>query len=195
MGECGAWVRRLEDPRAPSREARAEHDITHVPYRPWCEHRVRGRGKNMAHKAQPDKERSTPAVHIDYCFLGSSEKSQKLLTILVARDRDSKMLMSTVVPRKGSTGAFAAQRLHSFVKELGCEFVDVVIKTDQEPALISLVEVVRRMRVGVKTFIEHSPVGSSQSNGIIERGNSDRRGAVADVEERIGEPLEDDHSG
>lgn len=167
--ETGAWIRRLEDPRAPGAEEAAEHAITHVPYRSWCEHCVRGRGRSMAHRRQEDKTRTMPEVHVDYCFVGSASDAGTLLTILVAVDRDSRMTMSAVVPRKGSTGAFAARRLNAFIKELGCEFVDITVKSDQEPALVSLIEDVRRLRTGARTFVEHSPVGASPSNGVVER--------------------------
>ena len=35
----------LRDPGQPSPAERAEHDLTHIPYRPWCKHCVRGRAK------------------------------------------------------------------------------------------------------------------------------------------------------
>ena len=35
----------LRDPGQPSPAERAEHDLTHIPYRPWCKHCVRGKAK------------------------------------------------------------------------------------------------------------------------------------------------------
>ena len=34
-----------QDPREPSAEERSEHEKTHLPFRSWCRHCVRGRGK------------------------------------------------------------------------------------------------------------------------------------------------------
>ena len=57
-----------------------------------------------------------PEVHVDYCFMGTNEDDkEKLLTILVAKERDSGMMMSTIVPQEGKYGRVrgqATQRIH-----------------------------------------------------------------------------------
>jgi len=45
----------------------------------------------------------------------------------------------------------------------------MIMKSDQEPAIVALVGEIAIRRSPAKTIIEHSPVGSSQSNGIVER--------------------------
>ena len=42
----------------------------------------------------------------------------KLMTILAVKDRDKKMVMATVVPKKGSI-EFVAKRVMAFIDELG----------------------------------------------------------------------------
>ena len=42
-------TRKLADPRVPTESERKEHEMTHIPYRNWCPHFVRGRGKDMDH--------------------------------------------------------------------------------------------------------------------------------------------------
>ena len=37
-------VRVLATPRAPTKAEREEHDVSHVPYRPWCRCCVKGKG-------------------------------------------------------------------------------------------------------------------------------------------------------
>ena len=91
-------------------------------------------------------------------------------TIIVAKDRDSRMIMSSVVPLKGSSNKFAAKMIKAFLKELGVEHAGVTLKGDQEPALQDLLNKVARLRMPAKTFIEQSPVGESESNGVVERG-------------------------
>ena len=45
------------DPREPSKEEREEHEKTHLPFRNWCQHCVRGRGKEEACRdAKRDQE-------------------------------------------------------------------------------------------------------------------------------------------
>ena len=41
---------KMNDPVEPSAEERKEHEITHLPYRNWCRHCVRGRGKEAPHE-------------------------------------------------------------------------------------------------------------------------------------------------
>ena len=81
------------------------------------------------------------------------------------------MVQGIVVPRKGAHTP-TAQKVVGFVKELGCENVDVVVKSDQEPAIRAMVREICRIRSanGVRTIPESSPAYSSASNGVVERG-------------------------
>ena len=45
----------------------------------------------------------------------------------------------------------------------------IVLRSDQEPALVDLANHVARLRGDAATVLEHSPK-DSQSNGMIERG-------------------------
>ena len=76
-----------------------------------------------------------------------------------------------VVPKKG-VHTPTAQKVVGFMKELGCENVDAVVKSDQEPAIRAMVREVIRLRSasGVRTIPEASPAYSSASNGVVERG-------------------------
>ena len=51
-------VAKMLDPRQPSEEERRAHNLTHLPYRNWCEHCVKGRGREADHKqlkSQPEE--------------------------------------------------------------------------------------------------------------------------------------------
>ena len=67
------------------------------------------------------------------------------MTVLVARDRLTKMLLATVVPKKGPDKR-TALRVTQFVEELGCAHLDVITKSDREPAMRSLLKLVSKMR-------------------------------------------------
>merc|ERR1712086_1048748 len=43
-------VAKMLDPRQPSEEERRTHNLTHPPYRNWCEHCVKGRGREADHR-------------------------------------------------------------------------------------------------------------------------------------------------
>ena len=80
-----------------------------------------------------DEERGLNEGSFDYCFPGHEFGFK--LTILVGRERASGMTMSTVVPMKGSTGRFAVDRVLDCMSECGRRSGDVLVKTDQEPAI------------------------------------------------------------
>ena len=59
--------------------------------------------------------------------------------------RDVRMTLSTLAPSK-SSGEFVANRVLAFFKECGCEAGDIIIKADQEAAVVALLEKVARSR-------------------------------------------------
>ena len=93
---------------------------------------MRGRGKEAPHRAVKEGKGELPEISLDFCF-PSREGGNGALTILVAKERHSKMILSLVVPSK-STGTFAASRVWAFMREIGCKNGDLILKSDQEPA-------------------------------------------------------------
>ena len=75
--------------------------------------------ESKAQYRQMTQEEAGPELHMDFAFMGD-EESEELLTILVAKERTTRMLMSTVVPAKSSV-EFAAKRTLAFLREIGCE--------------------------------------------------------------------------
>ena len=49
--EAGSRVPlKAADPKLPCAEEVETHNLTHLPYRSWCPHCVRGKGKTMDHR-------------------------------------------------------------------------------------------------------------------------------------------------
>ena len=165
---------KILNPQLPSKEEVDEHNLTHLPFRNWCSHCVRGTGRVADHRVH-QRDDGLPEVHLDYCFLGTEGNSTE--TILVLRERPHRMTMSTVVPMKGASVEWCVRRVLAFIKEIGLEGGDLVLKSDQEPAVVSLISEIASRRKA-KTFPEHSPVASSQSNGYIERAIQSISGQV-----------------
>jgi len=61
-------MKKLIDPKLPSREEVDAHELTHLPYRNWCRHCVKGRGVEAAHRKVDRDEGSIPEIHVDVCF-------------------------------------------------------------------------------------------------------------------------------
>ena len=131
-------MRRILDPTRPTEKEVEQHNITHLPYRNWCPHCVRAKGKDADHRKVGNGERTLPEFSFDYAFPGD-ELGFKL-TILVGREKLTGMTMATVLPDKGSTGKFAADKAMEFMAECGCQSGDVIVKTDQEAAIKYLVK-------------------------------------------------------
>jgi hypothetical protein len=71
-----------------------------------------------------------------------------------------------------SSGSWIASRVLAFFTECGCEAGDIVVKTDQEPAIVAPTTEIARLRSGQhvgRMIMESSVKGDSQSNGMIER--------------------------
>ena len=150
----------------PSQKEVYEHYLMHVSYRNWCPHCVRGRGKDLDHRRGIDENHRVREFSFDYCFMGNENGK---VTILVGRERTTGMTMATVVPAKGSSGQFAVLKALDFVRLCGAEETDIVVKSDQEPAIAIFIKDLVQARRGVATVVEESPVASSQSNGVVER--------------------------
>ena len=169
-------MRNIGDPRLPTQKEVDEHNVTHVPYRNWCPHCIRGRGRDLDHRRSVDAERRMLEFSFDYCFMGDS--GDERITILVGRERSTGMSMATVVPAKGGTGQFAALKVLEFIRLCGAEEADIIVKTDQEPAIDILIKDVVKARGAVGTVVEKSPVGSSGSNGVVERAVQSVEGVI-----------------
>ena len=69
--EEGRVARGMPSPIVVSKQEKEQHELTHLPFRSWCSHCVRGRARNMMHKRDQSKEErsNVPRVSMDYFFL------------------------------------------------------------------------------------------------------------------------------
>ena len=143
--------------------------MSHIPFRSWCPHCVRGRGKSYAHRRvhRSDDPDAVPVISIDYGFLGapgelpSDAVGGAKMPVLVVRDRKSKALFTHLVPSKGVEHFYPEQALCRDIKFLG--YPSVVIKSDQEPSIKAVAEAVKNAfaQSNVRVQLEHSPKGET----------------------------------
>ena len=156
----------LRDPGAPSPQDIDAHNITHLPFRARCPACVAGKSRDRAHRtAEPDDLKGVPQVVFDYAFM-SAEGDEETVAIQVARDRRTRMIFAHLVPRKGLASMHGAIEMVKDIEKLG--YKEVILKSDNEAALRSVQEEVKRRREE-PTILENSPVGDSRSNGAAER--------------------------
>ena len=106
--------------------------MMHLPFRHWCRHCIKGRGREDCRKSI-NEARQVPEIHLEYMFMGD-EKERNTLTFWVAGERATRAVLSTVFPRR-STGDWTCRRLMTWLREIGLEFVDIIVKADNEPVL------------------------------------------------------------
>ena len=95
-------IRGLKDPGQPSREDVENHNLTHLPYRNWCDICVRAKAKEDAHKkvSKEDKMRGIPIIAGDYAFPGQNWEPINS-TVFVFRDDRTQMTYAISVKSKG----------------------------------------------------------------------------------------------
>ena len=108
----------LKIPGEPSESERRLHELTHLPYRDWCEHCVKSKGRQSHAVKKTDRQ---PVIQIDFSFL-STENDLPKRTILNATDVQTGYAMAIVLPAKGSIEKYAVAELRRFVFEIGRTF-------------------------------------------------------------------------
>ena len=174
-GEVARVPRGLPEPSEPTAAMRARHNLTHWPYRSWCEHCVAARRANTKHPHSPSSDRTVPVFVSDYCFLRDS-RDEDLATCFVGKIYPSRNMFASIVDCKGSGDELAVKQLANFFRENGV--TEMVCKTDQDHAVKSYVDDAIR-QAGVSILVdddavleavpEYSAVGESASNGKAER--------------------------
>jgi hypothetical protein len=187
-------------PKTPSRDEIEEHNATHLPYRNWCPHCIRGRSENAPHQALGEQgEAGVPLISMDYSFLGRSaeERAEQdrggLHPVLVYHDARSSGLYAHLLANKG-VDVRTAKLVVTNLDRLG--YKRIVLRTDQEPAMISLADQIAELWKG-EIVPERSPAGESQSNGAAERAVKSMMGHIRTLhdalETRLGGKVAVDH--
>ena len=98
----GQAHRTARAPHTPSPKEVDEHELTHCPYRSWCDHCVRGQAKDDPHSTVSAEYGDSTVVRVamDYCFFTEEASAQETdhsdsvaaktsMTVLVIRKRYS----------------------------------------------------------------------------------------------------------
>ena len=167
--------RAARDPGEPSDEERRRHECTHLPYRSWCRYCVQGRMQNPPHQSHTGGAHDVPEVALDYCFL-AKDTSDKSLTVLVIKDRNSRAILAHPVLCKGRQHSGTVEQAVCSIRRLGHQH-KVILKTDNEPALVDLRNEVARA-LGLQALPEAPPAYEPQSNGGVENAVKQLKGLI-----------------
>ena len=118
--------RPIRDPGQPTPAEVAEHDLTHIPFRPWCPACVKGKAKDkMSRRIQGDvAENLVPRVRLDYCFLTENletvegehgeedtTKAASTGTVLVMQESECRSIWAYAVEHKGGSENWVADQM------------------------------------------------------------------------------------
>ena len=161
----------------PTVEEIRRHRAAHLPFRDWCPECTAGSANDWPHHRGTETEvLSVPELPCDYCF-PKDHVGGDYAVVLVARDRETRMTVSHVVPEKGGDQEWVTEQLTRDILKLGVHG-DLTQRSDREPAVADLLKQVAKLRGVGRTFLEQSPVGDSKANGEAER-------AVQSVEKMV----------
>ena len=199
-GENEAQISKgLKQVYMPTAEEVRDHERTHLPFRDWCEHCVRGRAQNDHHKRNKGEEGEVPKISWDYFYMfqkrdPKGKSVEKGLPCVAMRDSRSKLKLATMVPNKGECeyAIRAAQR--DVTRLMGYD--KMIFKSDQEEAIKVFLD---RVQSGIRGQIirEESPVGESHSHGEIESAIKVIEGLFrtlwSNLETNLGTKVEEKH--
>ena len=183
--EEGREPKTMRMPKQVSKEERDAHEATHMPFRSWCRHCVRGRARNMQHtkeKAEVENKNKVPRVSMDYFFMSEEDRKASTNPLFIMIDEETKDRYARAVGKKGVTDM--DWLVKDIVAELrawghqGGEGGVMIMKSDNENSIVAVREAAGKF-LGGRVIPEAPAKGESKSNGEIEEaGKTVREFAV-----------------
>ena len=183
-------------PKGPTQKEREEHEATHLPYRSWCKHCVRERGRNKPHRRQDEedkdeeKEKAVPRISMDYFFMSEEEQqaSENPLIIMVDESTGNKYMRAV-----GKKGLGEGNEMEWLIKDMDDELKGwghpggagdrLIMKSDGEAAMVAVREALAKYHGSISP--EQPPKGESQANGVVEEAGKTVRGLVKVMKDQM----------
>ena len=96
-------------PIGPTQLEREQHEATHLPYRDWCAHCVRGSGESAPHKrknleSEEEQQNKIPRMVLNYHFMSTRDAENGVNPVLVMKDESTSNRYLRAVAQKGVEG-------------------------------------------------------------------------------------------
>eukprot|EP00435_Cladocopium_sp_Y103_P036519 s730_g9.t1 len=167
-------------PQQPSDEERALHELTHVPFRPWCKYCVMSRSKANQHSHIPDPagkaQREFPTIQCDFFFMEPGKEDAVVALLMV----DVWSRYVSVAPRKQRNAQTVGRALVNFISSVRDGTVEIAF--DNEPVLVAGVSFCKavRAKAELKTHVsegkaeDHCAFWTNSSQEIDEEAEAVR---------------------
>ena len=182
-------VKTRRAPKGPTQKEREEHEATHIPYRDWCKHCVRGRAPNRQHrvkiKGDGDTEgRKVPRISMDYFFMSQEGERAAEHPMMVMIDESTDNRYMRAVGKKGLGDNNDMEWLIVDMNEelkswgyTGGQNEELIFKSDGERSIKAVRDALSKYHGG-KITPEQPPPGESQENGRVEEAGKTLRGYI-----------------
>ena len=173
----------LPQPAQPTAQERAEHELTHLPFRSWCPTCVANKGRADNHPRQRSK---MPVVQFDFCYFKTAGE-QQTTPILTGIDVETGMTMATVVGDKQQDFHYHVQCIQAFLMECGrvqAVLNSTILQSDQEDHLVALLQTAAA-KMGGNITVRQSPAYTSQAQGSVERFHRTLMGQVRTLKAQL----------
>ena len=170
-------------PEQPTPAQIAEHELTHVPFKKWCEFCTSSRSRRDAHRQDDerhDTEGGDPIICFDFFyvdvggqeldFLRQKPEDKELITIMIVVDKSTGMCRAIPLPSKGDESlVHGAKEILGFIAYLG--YSAVGIRGDNEPSAMAVTKMVcqARSKIGLKTVDKPCQPYEHATNGTAEQ--------------------------
>ena len=128
------------------------HNLTHCPFRSWCEHCVRGQGSEYRHSSVSgtNADEQVPRAIMDYCFLTegvkrssddhtAEETSSTSMTALVMKETLCGSVWAYALKSKSvAEDPWVADQIFDYLNTVGMADERIIIKSDQEASIVEL---------------------------------------------------------
>ena len=125
----------LRQPKQPAKQERELHNLTHIPFQPWCVVCQEAKGRASQHKKQKASTK-TSKIELDYAYIRQPQDTEPT-TILTWVESLTGLAGSLMTTKKGITQP-QLDAMITFIKRQG--FSQSTLQCDGEPALVKLVE-------------------------------------------------------
>jgi len=212
--EEGREPKAMATPIGPTKKEREQHELTHVPFRSWCEHCVRGRGRRKVHRRAKKKDKdeeleNVTKVYIDFYYNGLREDGGAIADdeeaeikgdspgIVLYDDKTKAVaswIMSSKSVTKGGPNDWVPKAISEEISQWGYRNRKVILVSDGEAAVLRLKERITDER-DAETVPEESPVGEHQANlaeNAVRRVRDQTRSILSQLESDVGGKLKKD---
>ena len=188
--------------KEPTEEERRQHQLTHIPYAPWCASRLKHRARQDQHRRTGRaREQGCPTISFDLCHvrasgsgalgredeedkaqLGVSDEGGALL--LVAVCSQTGYLLGLPLKSKGQL-ALITHELLAFTQILGHE--EVQYYSGNEPTLRQALKLLVQSRsaFGLKTTMRTTRIYDAAGNSLVENAIQRIRNVAATLMESL----------